>query len=563
MLKKKTIILSTTILLFCLSTQLSKAKVNMESDIINTRNDIYRQRDIIEKNEDTNRQNTITQIKKSRSERAKNKREINYDNKNNEKIDETINDTNCIQINTIKILLNGIKFNKLNKYIQKQYVNKCLNKNNLMSLRDTILNYFISKGYVTTVVYIDIDKINDGSITFNAVTGKINKVTINGKQKSYLKNKELNLNELNLLLDQFNKLRSNNATMSITPQTDKYNYSDIIINNKKLRRTSVGLDYNNEGNKYTGRDKYSVFLSQDDFLGTNNNLQIKYTTTDLTNNKDSYSNSLNINLLIPFIYYTFAINYNSSHYIHDISGKVINVINDQTKNNLTVSLNRVMYNSYKYKNDFTIEIEKTTQDIVDTTHLYIFDQHRILIFDGDFSDYIFKLYFNNIFTLNNKILTIKPIIYISKQDEIIGKLDMNYNSKITNLWFYNLQFSYQKIKKFVLENTANLISLDNNTIRGFKDSSISGQEGFYLNNNFYTNFLNNKLKFTIFLDYGQVKDKVPEKYGTMSSTGFILNYNRDHLDTYLMCGKGIYNKNFDGKKGKKENSIKFGISLKL
>jgi len=94
----------------------------------------------------------------------------------------------------------------------------------------------VKKGYVTSRINVNTDNIQQGEITFEVITGRIDKVKLNDNSfadklkiffnKPKTKGNVLNIRDIDTMTDNFNKNASNNFAVNIEP-SDKEGFSNL------------------------------------------------------------------------------------------------------------------------------------------------------------------------------------------------------------------------------------------------------------------------------------------------------------------------------------------------
>ncbi|MDR3050035.1 MAG: ShlB/FhaC/HecB family hemolysin secretion/activation protein [Elusimicrobiota bacterium] len=436
--------------------------------------------------------------------------------------------------------------------------------------------------------------------------------------------KTFNMKDFEQGLDQMNRLQSNNITMDIKPSVNLNNgYSDILIinnqdpNNKGVlsgsRTIFLNLNYNNSGSKSTGEQVLNLSISQDNLLAINDNIFLSYTesadslfynasikkdeNTDYglshiydeldffknDDNKLKYSKSIYTAMSFPFTYWTINAGLNYSDYKTTVSGYYNKFHITGRTISQTYSLDRVAYRTQLYKLNVgsTLEIKDSESYIRDIR-----------------SETSARKTSNISFYLNNTIYTkfgtiiFKPSYqkgldwFNSKTDsDIYGQeniLDsdprLQYNLLKAYLYFntrlnlgipfiytvvFDSQYSFDS-----LYGTNQISAGGEYTTRGFKDSVISGDNGFYMKNDIKTSVIqllpkgltNNKIAVSvlskvsigIFIDYGFVEDKYPDssdkeynaESGNMAGGGISLAYNGKYINWSLTYAKALHSPSY-------------------
>lgn len=305
--------------------------------------------------------------------------------------------------------------------------------------------------------------------------GGINKNTIffNSNLKE---GDKLDIKKVDMLVENFKLSASNNIIVNIEP-SDKKNYSNIIIENKKTPKFNIGYSFDNkEENKEFGKYRHTLKGYIDGFF-LNEKLDINYTfqnpilpirknimeendeELDLT--KARLNNNLNVNLTFPIKNSIVTLIYSNTHTKQSIITPNENIYDIENK-----------INRYKINLKNRIYIEKENKIILKGEYEYI-----------DKNTYIedFKISDSKIHNLNLSVNLIK-----NKHNLEIGFIQEFQKEK------YDPKFSFQYSYEF---NENNTLKLENLITRNEMTSNLSY---LYNKNNFYTNvgleFAENKVK---------------------------------------------------------------------
>ena len=485
--------------------------------------------------------NNITDIKMEREIKILEKLKINEKIKENNIVRNNNHDRTCIKnYNSIKLEGNTVySEDKLYKKFVK-YNSNCISKKDLQNIRDNINNFYITNGYVNCRVYFDITKYKD-IILLVIQEGRINNVNGNSKLQILTafpfkkEDRVFNIKEFDQGLDQMNRLQSNNIKLEIKPSDQEMiGYSDINLINYSQNKKSIffGVVYDNG----SGDEKINFNINKDNLLNINDNIYLSYSTTNFKINKkrDCYFDQIYVNISVPLGYYTMSFSYGNSKYKNRI------IENDT--DNFTYSLDRVIYRNNVYKNSITFELEdNNSKNYINSTLINI--NSRKL--------YNIKVHFNNIFYLKNGIISVKPTFQKGIKNNKykysnynLYKLFIYYSNRFNNLFTYSLNVNSQ----YTIENILygeNMFALGgNSTVRGYRNTILQSNSGFYIRNDFKINnplYFIKRLQLNIFFDCGYsfgVNIKSNNIYGI--SIGF--KYLGKYLNFEINYSKGLYPK---------------------
>lgn len=536
-----------------------------------------------------------------------------------------VDNGDCRKIDKIKIENNyKISSKTLKKYFIQKYEGKCITKTDLKNLKDSISNFYFEKGYISARVYFNAEEILQGVLKIVIEEGRIEEINIqdssilnnelpyrqNFQRFSafpFLKEEVLNLRDIEQGLDQINRLSSNNATMNIESGKDP-GYSKIVVDNRVGHLTNITLSRDNSGNQSTGKFKNKLTLNQDNLLGINDNIYLNYSNSDYKNKKDKYSRSFYSAISIPFGYYTLGGSYSHSEYLITTVGDVTTLRSSGNTENKTFYVDRVLNRGKKHKISLKLELDNSDTDTyLEDTYLPI-NSRRITSAN---------LYLNNTFYTKTGSIYIQP--YYGRGLKIMNALsdgpDLSKNSPKAQYEYYGLYGSINrsfKIPKFKIPLSHHLTfdsryskdSLYSNkqfgiggrySVRGFEESQVTGDSGYYIRNDlkvnssylvpksiegsklfghkiFNKNSLNGFLSRTnlgVFYDYGYARSKIVDEdsdEGHMSGVGAKLDYLGRYINWSIIYSKGLHSPNFlrnIDKISKDGESIYLNMSLKF
>ncbi|MBN1467634.1 MAG: ShlB/FhaC/HecB family hemolysin secretion/activation protein [Fusobacteriaceae bacterium] len=469
--------------------------------------------------------------------------------------------TNKFYIKNIK--LNNIVLLKKEVYaLKSKYENSEFSNEKLLELVKELNNLYLENGYVTTRVKVKVPQdLKTGVLELDVINGYIedivqNKNTLRNKLSVFsafpmMKNEILNLKDIEQGIKQINGLSSNNAKMKILPG-EKYETSKIEITTEKSKAYSLNFTYDNLGEKSTGTHRGALGVGINDLIGMNDSLYFSY-KNNLEGEKDKYLKEYNGNFSFPLGYYKISMIFSNSKTLNTVDGNInkIEYRGKTEKNKFEIKkdiFNKVNGNGYiktalefvkgrNYVGD--VELFQSKKDLrigsIEIGRTYKYEKgylssslsydKGLTIFDG---------------TDNEKSKFNKYMINLS------GTNLLNWMEKD---FYYDFQLSGQYSKDIMYSSEKMSIG-DLYTVRGFKENSISGEQGIYLKNNLTYRMKSKKpiLKNSqIFLgmDIGLTKDLSYEsdsKYDEIEKVSGVslgYQYNAKNLNLDLTLAKPI------------------------
>ncbi|MGK3122479.1 POTRA domain-containing protein, partial [Pseudomonas corrugata] len=130
-----------------------------------------------------------------------------------------------------------------------------------------ITDHYIEKGLVTSRAYLPQQDLSSGHLQVLVVEGRLE--GLKGAENSQLSARELamafpgktgdlvNLREIEQMVDQLNRLPSNQAQMELTPGQN-VGGSEVLVKNTPQKPWRAGLSRSNDGQRSTGEQQWGT-----------------------------------------------------------------------------------------------------------------------------------------------------------------------------------------------------------------------------------------------------------------------------------------------------------------
>ena len=440
----------------------------------------------------------------------------------------------CIKL--IKIDLNEYKIlsNRKKNKIFDTYYNQCINQKLIKNIVSDISKSYSYLGYVTTKPYLFNQNINDGQIDINVSTGLIENIIHSETNESsskittaflFLKNKPLNLRELETSLESMNQVPSTSATFKIKPGS-KQGYSLITINSKLSNslHATFGISdqkiLTNKPMEEENNPNLTMNISYDNLFNINDIITFTLNGSRIQEEYQS-SQGKDLKYSFPLGSYMYELAASNTTYKQGVVGlngtylsegdtnsgkiKISKILFRNQKNKLKTSATINHKNSKNYFENSLIEVSsyKTTQAQIDLGHTYL----------------------NKWGSINSTYSLYKGLdLFGARKDEYNDQeIDTSTQSKfeflkhIFNLTLNHTFFrTYNIESKFVIQKSNDFLYNNDKlsvgsayTVRGYSSSNYYGNNGSYLHNTFTKRF--NIPKYLqhvspyIGMDYGDVE----------------------------------------------------------
>lgn len=208
------------------------------------------------------------------------------------------------------------------KRLTEPYLGGCLGVNQLNALLKAITDTYLQRGYVTSRAYLPQQDLSRGTLTILVVEGKLEGVKPadgSGLTPRELDmafpgdpGKLLNLRELEQLVDQLNRLPSNQVQMDLVPGQE-VGGSEVQIKNAPSKPWRASLSRNNNGQRSTGEQQWGLGLEWDNPLGFADQLMLRGGHDGVSDSNQLSKNGY-LAYSLPWGWWTFDYSYSRSDY---------------------------------------------------------------------------------------------------------------------------------------------------------------------------------------------------------------------------------------------------------
>jgi len=235
--------------------------------------------------------------------------------------------------------------------LTERLTGQCLGVAEIEKLLGEITKFYIDRGHVTSRAYLPGQDLSQGTLKLLVVEGTIEKIVLDDGGKHSIntatvfpsEGKLLNLRDLEQGIDQVNQLASNNASLDLQPGS-RPGTSVVVIKNEPQKPWRVNISADNQGSKSTGETQVGVSLSVDGLFNLNEALLLTHRRSEPNNQDKKFSASDSINLSVPFGYTTASVSASRSVYVSTLkapSGNELQTRGDSES--ISGTLERVMY----------------------------------------------------------------------------------------------------------------------------------------------------------------------------------------------------------------------------
>jgi hemolysin activation/secretion protein len=211
---------------------------------------------------------------------------------------------------------------KLTERLQGENAGRCLGVAELEAILAALTKSYIDRGYITTRAYLPAQDLRSGVLEVTIVEGKIERFEVTGgrDRAQWIRGAFpaspgdlLNLRDLEQGIDQVNSLAANNAKLDLRPGSAP-GQTVVVVENPATFPVHLYTSLDNSGTRATGRDNASATVTFDSLLGLNELLSITKRQSVLPERWDHKSDSTGLRAVLPFGYSTFSLDASESNY---------------------------------------------------------------------------------------------------------------------------------------------------------------------------------------------------------------------------------------------------------
>ena len=231
-------------------------------------------------------------------------------------------DTRCFPIKTIELKGADALSEDERQRLLAPFINQCLGVPQLNQLLKVITDHYIEKGLVTSRAYLPQQDLSSGHLQVLVVEGRLE--GLKGAEGSGLSERELamsfpgkpgellNLREIEQMVDQLNRLPSNQAQMELAPGQN-IGGSQVLVKNTPQKPWRVGLSRHNDGQKSTGEQQWGSSLDWDSPLGLADQLALRGGHDAVSDHQKTSRNAM-LYYNLPFGWWNVSYTYSQSEY---------------------------------------------------------------------------------------------------------------------------------------------------------------------------------------------------------------------------------------------------------
>ncbi len=261
------------------------------------------------------------------------------------------NDERCFPISSIDLEGADSLSSAERQRLLTPFTGQCLGVAQLDLLLKTITDHYLGKGLVTSRAYLPQQDLSSGALQVLVVEGRLERVR--SAEDSGLSERELamsfpgkpgdllNLREIEQMVDQLNRLPSNNAKMELAPG-ERIGGSEVLVRNTRQKPWRVGLSRHNDGQASTGEQQWGASFDWDSPLGLSDQLLLRG-GHDAVSDRQKTSNNAMLRYSVPFGWWNLSYTYSQSEYRSQIQALGFDFKQSGESQNHQLYLERVIF----------------------------------------------------------------------------------------------------------------------------------------------------------------------------------------------------------------------------
>lgn len=475
--------------------------------------------------------------------------------------------------------------------IVDRYSHKQLGSSDILNLIRELTDFYISKGYSTTLVTIVPGNLKEGTLTLKVLWGKIAAFSSHGQQPTFressrlfsampfAKNKKLNMQDVDQGID--NLMRVSQGDKLVVVPAQEAGYSVIDLQGAAVTPFSGSIGTNNSGNEAEGWGQYFASLNVNNLAGLNDVFNIYYSFNDLKHNSDD-QDSWSASYSLPLGYWTFDALYYHSGYSKEIGGYYGGYHSEGTSDRLSLKVSRLLFRDSVGKTSAYAKLEtRESENLIEDEVIGVSSKRYTSLTGGvnrvgtlfggwlygDLSVTAGTPWFDSAWD-NDPDLQGFDLNYVKYNGSVNWSKTLAEYGRIGANYVLNSGFQYTN---GVLVSEANFSVGDEFTVRGYKDSFISANNAAYISNTFefpISIYQFGLYQITPFIGYdlGVVDDNCHEsnslchtEYMTGAAVGIKANGN--HFSTSLTYSWPLAEPQSLEELGVSEPAIYYSVSL--
>ncbi|WP_417641834.1 ShlB/FhaC/HecB family hemolysin secretion/activation protein [Enterobacter kobei] len=251
--------------------------------------------------------------------------------------------------------------------IIERYQGQQLGKAEIFALVKELTDFYISRGYATTLLGVEPGNIKNGVLQLRVMWGKINEVKVNGQQPTFRESTRLftaypfsqgnilNMQDVDQAVENLLRVSSEDSIQVEPSVMNGYSDLNLIVQPSFPLAMSAGL--NNSGTQAEGWQQYYGSMAVKNVAGLNDIFNVYYSWNNLKSPGDN-QDALSLSYSLPLGYWGFDTSYYKSSYEKNIGGMFGGYYSDGNSERASLRISRIFSRDANGKTSGWVKLEK-------------------------------------------------------------------------------------------------------------------------------------------------------------------------------------------------------------
>ena len=229
----------------------------------------------------------------------------------------------CFTINRVVLDGSSLINQRQQQMLFAPWQGRCLDMSRIQQLTDTVSDWYISRGYITSRAFLTEQDLRSGELRLAILEGKLEQIRMDGVPERELKmafpglqGKILNLRDIEQGMEQINRTRTTPVQIEILP-ADKQGWSVVHLTATPEFPLSASASFDNSGQKSTGVGQINGGLTGNNLLGLADNWFVSGGRSSAFSNAKDAQNFV-AGVSVPYGYSLLDYSYSWNNYLSTI-----------------------------------------------------------------------------------------------------------------------------------------------------------------------------------------------------------------------------------------------------
>lgn len=434
------------------------------------------------------------------------------------------------------------------------WVNQCLNIPRLTELTNAISDWYISRGYITSRAFLTEQDLSSGVLHIAVLEGKLQQIRLEGVPSRTLlmtfpgmEGKILNLRDIEQGMEQLNRVRQTPVEIEILPGSQQ-GFSIVNLTATPEFPLSASVSFDNSGQKSTGVGQINGGLTGNNLLGLADNWFISGgRSSAFSNSKDAQNFAAGVS--VPYGYSLLDYSYSWNNYLSTIDNNGYLWRSSGDTETHRVNLSHVLFRNGDIKTGVSLGLShRINHNWLDDVLLQSSSRKLTSLLFG--LNHTQKM-FGGVATFNPTFSHGMPWLDAESDDSKNGdlpkaqfrkwSLNASFQRPVAeNMWW--LASAYGQWSPDRLYGSERMTIGGESSVRGFKEQTISGDNGAYwrneLNYTLFTLPVIGQVSALAALDGGWLHSDRVDRYsaGTLWGSAAGLSTTSGHVSSAFTVG---------------------------